>query len=154
MAVLRLGAEYREDWLYNRYQMARDQIALGKKGNPYAFVIPAGEHAQHDDGTAAKLVNILRRGAVEVSMAKAPFTAGATQYAAGSFVVLMAQPNRGYAKDLLEPQHHPNRTNGPGGPPKRPYDMAGWTLSYQMGVRAEMIKDAFQADLEPAAASS
>ena len=149
MAVLRLGAEYREDWLYNRYQMARDQIAQGKKGSPYAFVIPAGEHTQHDPGTTAKLVNILRRGAVEVSIAKGPFIAGGTQYAAGSFVVVMAQPNRGYAKDLLEPQHHPNRTNGPGGPPKRPYDMAGWTLSYQMGVRAEMIKDAFTAQLEP-----
>src|SRR5207245_8809073 len=43
---------------------------------------------------------------------------------------------------------HPNRTNGPGGAPKRPYDMAGWTLPYQMGVRADMIKDTFAADLE------
>src|SRR5207249_5251531 len=60
----------------------------------------------------------------------------------------MAQPNRGYAKDLLEAQHHPNRTNGAGGTPKRPYDMAGWTLPYQMGVRADAIKDAFTADLE------
>ncbi len=72
MAVLRLGAEYREDWLYNRYQMARDQVAAGKKGDPYAYVIPPD---QHDAGTAIKLVNILRRGAVEVSTAKAPFTA-------------------------------------------------------------------------------
>ncbi len=154
MAVLRLGAEYREDWLYNRYQMARDQIALGKKGNPYAYVIPAGDDAQHDRPAAAKLAEILSLGAVDVSRAKAPFSAGGKQYEAGSFVVLMAQPNRGYAKDLLEPQHHPNRTNGPGGAPKRPYDMAGWTLAYQMGVRADMIKEAFQADLEPAAAAS
>src|SRR5439155_1585821 len=140
MAVLRLGAEYREDWLYNRYQMARDQIAAGKEGAPYAYVIPT---EQHDDATAARLVNILRSGAVEVSMANTSFTADGRQYSAGSYVVLMAQPHRGYAKDLLEPQHHPNRTNGPGGTPKRPYDMAGWTLPYQMGVRADMIKDAF-----------
>src|SRR2546426_1615209 len=145
MAVLRLGAEYREDWLYNRYQMARDQIALGKKGDPYAYVIST---EQHDGPTAVKLLEILDMGAVELSRAKAPFTAGGKPYAAGSFVVLMAQPNRGYAKDLLEPQHHPNRTNGPGGTPKRPYDMAGWTLAYQMGVRADVIKDAFPADLE------
>jgi hypothetical protein len=145
MAVLRLGAEYREDWLYNRYQMARDQVAAGKKGDPYAYVIPAD---QHDAPTAEKLVEILRMGGVEVSRAKAPFTAGGMSYGAGSFVVPMAQPNRGYAKDLLEAQHHPNRTNGPGGPPKRPYDMAGWTLPYQMGVRADMIKESFSADLE------
>ena len=146
MAVLRLGAEYREDWLYNRYQMARDQIAAGKKGDPYAYVIST---EQHDWPTAAKLTEILDMGAVEVSRAKSAFSAGGRQYAAGSFVVLMSQPNRGYAKDLLEPQHHPNRTNGPGGTPKRPYDMAGWTLSYQMGVRADAIKEAFSADLEP-----
>ena len=147
MAVLRLGAEYREDWLYNRYQMARDQIAAGKKGDPYAYVISA---EQHDWPTALKLVDVLDMGAVEVSRAKAAFTAGGRQYPAGSFVVLMAQPHRGYAKDLLESQHHPNRTNGPGGTPKRPYDMAGWTLSYQMGVRADVIKDTFTVDLEPA----
>jgi hypothetical protein len=148
MAVLRLGADYREDWLYNRYQMARDQVALGKKGDPYAYVIPAGEGVQHDWPTAVKLAEILRMGDVEVSRAKASFSAGGKQYAAGSFTVSMAQPNRGYAKDLLEPQHHPNRTNGPGGPPKRPYDMAGWTLSYQMGVRADAIAAPFTADLE------
>ena len=147
MAVLRLGAEYREDWLYNRYQMARDQIAAGKKGDPYAYVISA---EQHDWPTALKLVDVLDMGAVEVSRAKAAFAAGGRQYPAGSFVVLMAQPHRGYAKDLLESQHHPNRTNGPGGTPKRPYDMAGWTLSYQMGVRADLIKDTFTVDLEPA----
>jgi hypothetical protein len=147
MAVLRLGAEYREDWLYNRYQMARDQIAAGKKGDPYAYVIST---EQQDWPTALKLVDVLDMGAVEVSRAKTAFTACVRQYPAGSFVVPMAQPNRGYAKDLLEPQHHPNRTNGPGGTPKRPYDMAGWTLSYQMGVRADMIKDTFTVELEPA----
>jgi hypothetical protein len=144
MAVLRLGAEYREDWLYNRYQMARDQIAAGKRGDPYAYVIPT---EQHDWPTALKLVEVLEMGAVEVSRAKTAFTAGGRPYQAGSFVVLMAQPNRGYAKDLLEPQHHPNRTNGPGGTPKRPYDMAGWTLPYQMGVGADMIKEPFSADI-------
>ena len=148
MAVLRLGAEYREDWLYNRYQMARDQVAAGKKGDPYAYVIPAGENVQHDWPTAYKLAHILSLGDVEIHVARTNFMAGGRQYGDGSFVVLMAQPNRGYAKDLLEPQHHPNRTNGAGGPPKRPYDMAGWTLSYQMGVRADPIEAPFDAKLE------
>jgi hypothetical protein len=148
MAVLRLGAEYREDWLYNRYQMARDQVAAGKKGDPYAYVIPAGENVQHDWPTAYKLAHILSLGDVEIHVARTKFTAGGRQYGDGSFVVLMAQPNRGYAKDLLEPQHHPNRTNGPGGPPKRPYDMAGWTLPYQMGVRVDLIEAPFDTTLE------
>ncbi len=145
IAVLRLGAEYREDWLYNRYQMARDQVAAGKKGDPYAYVIP---REQHDWPTAYKLAHILSMGDVEIHAARTKFTAAGRQYGDGSFVVLMAQPNRGYAKDLLEPQHHPNRTNGPGGPPKRPYDMAGWTLPYQMGVRVDLIGAPFDTTLE------
>jgi Zinc carboxypeptidase len=145
MAVMRLAADYREDWLYNRYQMARDQIAVGKRGKPYAYVIPAG---QRDWPTAVRLAEILDLGAVEVHRAAADFTAGSSSYGAGSFVVLMSQPHRGYAKDLLEPQRHPDRRDGPNGPPKRPYDMAGWTLPYQMGVRADMIEDAFDAPLE------
>ncbi len=145
MAVMRLAADYREDWLYNRYQMARDQIAAGRRGKPYAYVIPAG---QRDWSTAVRMAEILHLGAVEVHRAPAAFTAGGSSYGAGSLVVLMAQPHRGYAKDLLEPQRHPDRRDGPGGPPKRPYDMAGWTLPYQMGVLADMIEDAFEAPLE------
>jgi hypothetical protein len=145
MAVMRLAADYREDWLYNRYQMARDQVAAGRRGKPYAYVIPAG---QRDWPTAVKMAEILHLGAVEVHRAPAAFTAGGSSYPAGSLVVLMAQPHRGYAKDLLEPQRHPDRRDGPNGPPKRPYDMAGWTLPYQMGVRADMVEDAFEARLD------
>lgn len=145
MAYLRLAAAYREDWLYNRYQMARDQVAAGRAGSPYAFVIP---RAQHDGPTAMKLAQILLDGAVEVHRAAAPFTAGGKTYEPGSMVILMAQPYRGYAKDLLEPQHHPDRRDGANGPPKRPYDMAGWTLPYQMGVKVDTIDARFEAPLE------
>lgn len=145
MAVLRLASDYRENWLYNRYQMARDQVAAGRRGNPSAYVIPT---EQHDRATAVKLVEILSMGAVEVHRARAPFTAGSREYGPGSFVVLMAQPHRGYAKDLLEAQRHPDRRDGANGPPKRPYDMAGWTLPFQMGVRAEAIERPFEATLE------
>jgi hypothetical protein len=48
----------------------------------------------------------------------------------------MAQPYRAHAKDLLETQRFPKMERYPGGPPERPYDVAGWTLSLQMGVRA------------------
>ncbi len=145
LAVLRLAAEFREDWLYNRYQMARDQVAAGRRGDPFAYVIPV---AQHDWPTAVKLAETLDRGAVEVFRATSAFTADGRSYPAGTLVIPMAQPHRGYAKDLLEPQRHPDRRQGPGGPPKPPYDIAGWTLSYQMGVRAEAIRAPFDAALE------
>ena len=145
-AYLRLAADYREDWLYNRYQMARDQVAAGRAGSPFAFVIPPD---QHDKPTAMELAQVLIDGFVEVQRATAGFTAEGRAYPAGTLIVLMAQPHRGYAKDLLEAQHHPDRRDGVNGPPKRPYDMAGWTLPYQMGVRVDAVAAPFDARLEP-----
>ncbi len=45
--------------------------------------------------------------------------------------------------DMFEPQDHPNDFAYPGGPPKPPYDIAGWTLAYQMGVKFDRILDGF-----------
>ena len=53
-----------------------------------------------------------------------------------------AQPFEPYVKDLLTPQVYPDMRLFPGGPPKRPYDITGWTLSYQMGVKADRVAEA------------
>ena len=44
---------------------------------------------------------------------------------------------------MFEPQDHPNDFAYPGGPPKRPYDNAGYTLAYQMGVQFDRVLDGF-----------
>ena len=44
MAYLRLAADYREDWLYNRYQMARDQIAAGRAGKGIDAAVDQWKH--------------------------------------------------------------------------------------------------------------
>src|SRR5690349_2474762 len=44
---------------------------------------------------------------------------------------------------MMEPQDHPNDFAYPGGPPRRPYDNAGWTLAYEMGVKFDRILDGF-----------
>ena len=147
LATLDVAARKRSDWLYGAYLMGRDAIAAGTKGDPYAYVIPAGE-AQFDPTAAAKLVDVLRTGAVEVQRARAEFKAGERTFPAGSFVVLMAQPFRAYAKDLLETQHYPDRREGANGPPLRPYDITGWTLPAQMGVEGSWVARPFDAALE------
>jgi hypothetical protein len=145
LAVLDVAARYREDLLYGVYQIASRQISLGETDPPIAYVIPP---EQHDPPVAAKFVEVMMRGGVEVHRATAPFVGGGRSFDAGSYVILMAQPFRPFIKDLLEPQRYADLRTYPGGPPIPPYDNAGWTLSYQMGVEAVPIDQKFDAKLE------
>jgi hypothetical protein len=49
---------------------------------------------------------------------------------------------------MFEPQDHPNDFQYPGGPPVAPYDAAGWTLAYTMGIKFDRILDAFDGPFE------
>jgi hypothetical protein len=128
MAVLDIGAKRRVEWLYNIYQMGRDAIAAGEDET---YVISLN---QWDPGTAIKLVNVLRRGGIEVDRATVDFILDGIEYPSGSFVVAGAQAFRPHLTDLLNPQVYPDRRLYPGGPPDRPYDITGWTLPFQMDV--------------------
>lgn len=123
-ALVKLVANQRDGFVRGMVQMARHQIALGSEGGasgPRAYLIPK---RQRDPGATRKLVETLQVGGVEVHDSPA------------AYVVRLDQPFRAHAKDLLEPQRFPKLERYPGGPVERPYDVAGWTLSYQMGVEA------------------
>ena len=49
---------------------------------------------------------------------------------------------------MFEPQDHPNDLEYPGGPPKKPYDLAGYTLAFQMDVKFDRILDGFDGPFE------
>lgn len=113
--------------------------------DPRAYILPA---SQVDFPTATKFVNTLRHVGVTVERATAPFTAGGKSYPAGSYVVPMAQAFRPHVLDMFEPQEHPNDFAYPGAPPTRPYDNAGYTLAFQMGVQFDRILDAYTCPCE------
>jgi len=144
-ALLQVAARYREEFLRNFYQLGKRAIERGRTEEPFAYVLPAD---QWDPPTAAHLVNILMAQGVEVHRATEAFVADGVEYPAGSFVLLLAQPLRALVKVLLEVQRYPERRLSPGGPPERPYDVAGWTLPLQMGVRAVEVARPFEARLE------
>jgi hypothetical protein len=56
----------------------------------------------------------------------------------------MEQPFRAYAKTLLEKQSYPVRRLHPKAPPERPYDVAGWTLPWQMNVKLDRYEQWFE----------
>jgi len=109
------------------------------------YILSAGEG---DFLTATKFVNIMIKSGLTAHRATAPFTVAGKQYPAGSYVFKSAQAYRPHLLDMFEPQDHPNDFQYPGGPPIPPYDNAGWTLAYQMGVKFDRILDAFDGPFE------
>ncbi len=100
--------------------------------DPRGYIVTAD---QPDFPTATKFINTLRYNGIDVLQATADFTVNGKRYPKGSYVVKTAQAFRPHILDMFEPQHHPNDFAYPGGPPIRPYDNAGWTLAYTMGVQ-------------------
>jgi hypothetical protein len=115
------------------------------KRDPRGYVIPAN---QPDFLTATKFVNVLLDTGVKVHRAAADFEVAGKPYHAGSYVVKCAQAFRAHALDMFEPQDHPNDFAYPGAPPTAPYDIAGWTLAYQMGVTFDRVLDGFDGPFE------
>jgi hypothetical protein len=111
-----------------------------------AYVLPSD---QTDFLTATKFMNALIKTGIQVHRAKAPLSVGGKTYPAGSYVVRAAQPFRPHVLDMFEPQDHPNDFQYPGGPPIPPYDNAGWTLAYQMGVKFDRVLENVAGALEP-----
>ena len=142
-AGLEQVAKYRVRWLENFYLVHRDWV--NRSEAPYAFVIPAG---QRDPYETSELLEILHIGEVEIHRARAPFAAGGTTFAAGSWVIQLAQPYGAFAKTMLERQVYPDLRYYPGGPPIPPYDVTGHTLGLLMGVDVHQIDEPVRADLE------
>lgn len=108
--------------------------------DPRGYILPAD---QPDFPTAVKFINALIKAGIQVQKAESPFTVAGKQYPAGSYIVKTNQAFRPHVLDMFEPQDHPNDFQYPGGPPIRPYDAAGWTLAFQMGVQFDRILDSF-----------
>ena len=113
--------------------------------DPRGFIIPSD---QPDFLTATKFVNALIKTGVSVHRATGEFQVAGKSYPAGSYVVKAAQAFRPHVIDMFEAQDHPNDFQYPGGPPIPPYDNAGWTLAYQMGVKFDRILDGFDGPFE------
>jgi hypothetical protein len=108
--------------------------------DPRGYILPSD---QPDFPTAVTFVNMLIKGGVAVERATQDFDVAGKTYPAGSYVVRTAQAFRPHVLDLFEPQDHPNDFLHEGGPPIAPYDSAGWTPAFLMGVSFDRILDGF-----------
>ena len=113
--------------------------------DPRGYIISSD---QSDFLTAIKFINALREVNITVHRATRAFGVAGKTYPAGSFVVMTAQAFRPHVLDMFEPQDHPNVIPYPGAPPTPPYDNAGWTLAYQMGVAFDRVLEPFSGPFE------
>jgi len=143
-AVLLTAAKYPSELLYDKYRMGKDTIERFKKEPPYAWIIPK---AQWDPPTAALFLEKMMLLAIDVYESKDPFVSDGNTYPKGTWVVPMTQPFALFIKNIFEEQEYPDLAKYPHAwqglvriqkfpnaflPP---YDMAGWTLPHQMGVK-------------------
>ncbi|HJR57743.1 MAG TPA: M14 metallopeptidase family protein [Vicinamibacterales bacterium] len=174
-AVIDYASRNREHLLFNIYRMGQRAIQRGSEDtwtpspsrinatrandpdawaslrrpehrDPRGYIIPAN---QPDFPTAVKFINALREVNVTVHRATREFDVAGRKYPAGSFVVMTAQAFRPHVIDMFEPQDHPNVIPYPGAAPTPPYDNAGWTLAFQMGVWFDRILEPFNGPFEP-----
>ncbi|MFZ0630239.1 MAG: M14 metallopeptidase family protein, partial [Acidobacteriaceae bacterium] len=144
MSVLDTAARYRETLLYNRYQAARDNIKRYEQGPPFAYVIPS---LQADAPEGELLASIMQENGIQIRESETGFRANDRDYPAGSWVILMNQPYSSMAKELFEVQRYPEALFQESNKPvDLPYDVTGWTLPLQMGVRVDAITDPLTPD--------
>ena len=176
--VLDHASRMRENLLFNMYRMGKNSIERGSHDtwtantrrdaevaarvrgpeamvwaaqhapeyrDPRGYIIPSD---QADFPTAIKFINSLRETGITIQRATTAFNVAGKQYPAGSFVVATAQAFRPHVIDMFEPQVHPDVFPYPGSPPTPPYDNAGWTLAFQMGIQFDRVLDAFTGPFE------
>ncbi len=125
-ALVHLASVERERYVRDFVTLGRRELAMGQSDSVKAWEIPL---QQRDGSAAIAMMDALRLGGIEMVTTDS------------SHIIPMAQPFRAHAKDLLEIQHYPKRLLWPGGPPEQPYDVTGWTLPLQMGVRVRALTE-------------
>lgn len=113
--------------------------------DPRGYILPSN---QPDFLTAQKFVDTLIKNGVIVLKAIRDFEAEGKSYPTNSYVIKTSQAFRPHILSMFEPQDYPNNIPCPGGPPVPTYDMAGWTLAFQMGIHFDRILDGFEGPFE------
>ncbi len=133
LAALQYTSRNGSEMLRNFWRRGANAVRKGTSEKPYAIAIP---EKQDDRRRLARLVNLLREHGIEVSRAGAAFKVKEGDFPAGTFLVRMDQPYRGFALDLLTPQKYPADKAS-----FDAYDDVAWALPVSLGVEVKTIED-------------
>jgi hypothetical protein len=125
--LLKHAAQNREHWLQRFYEIEKEAVRPPKPGELSAYVFAA------DNRNSQALVNVLRRGGVEIKYPMLPKAEG-VKLPPISALILMQQPYGSFAKALLETQRYPDLRDKDGRPIP-PYDVTAHTLPLLFDVK-------------------
>ncbi len=155
-AVLDVCSKYRAELLYNKYRMATEVTKRFRTEPPYAWIVP---DKQLDPGNLALLLDRMTLLGVDVYKSDVTFDCDGITYPAGTYVIPMTQPFALFVKNVFEEQKYPDLRKYPDlwqglvqsqkfeGSPFESYDMMGWTLPYQFGVKVYSANSPIEAKL-------
>jgi hypothetical protein len=118
LSALDSAAEQSTSLLSDFYKKGVHSWQKGRDEAPYAFLIPSD---QGDPTRVAQLVALLLKQGIEVHRLTDPVTLSDGSFEAGTYVVLLNQPYRNYAVDLLTAKFYPKDAG-------EPYDDISWEL--------------------------
>jgi hypothetical protein len=149
-ALLDLAARNRETVLRTSHLKAKRQTERGAEGFPKAYVVP---RVQHDPQTADHMIETLLASDIQIQRARKDFAVDGMSYGAGSYVISLAQPKMGLARNLLGRTLYPDNewTRARDGSPLRPYDTSTHTMAEFMGVRVDPVDEVVEGDFEKVA---
>lgn len=133
LLALQYASRNGDDMLRNFWRRGRNAVLKGQTDKPFAVAVP---EKQDDTRRLATMVNLLREHGIEISRAAQAFKVKEGDFPAGSFLVRLDQPYRGFALDLLLPQKYPIEDA-----PYDPYDDVAWDLPTALGVEVKAIED-------------
>ena len=146
-------AENREKFLRDFYNYQRSAINEGANESIRSYIVPT----QRDQAGADKLAGLLVQQGVDVGVATESFRACGNTYAAGSYVINLAQPAKRLVRTLLDAnvemdadflrEQERRRDKGL---PDEIYDVTAWSLPLMMNVRTDACGRAVTAGMQAA----
>jgi hypothetical protein len=134
LAALQYTALHAPDMMRNVWRRGANAVRKGASDAPFAIAIPSG---QPDARRVERLLELLIAHGIEVHRLDRAAKVKEGELAAGTWLVRMDQPHRGYALDLLTAQKFPADKT-----PYEPYDDVAWALPFSLGVEVKAIADA------------
>lgn len=140
--VLKYARNNREDILYNRYKSGIETIENYPEISAKAYIVP---QEQDDPNNAVAMLQRMAFNGIKISQLETETNIGGVVYPKGTWIIPTNQEFGNLVPELLEVQNYPRIMRGD--ELKLPYDVAGWTLPFSMGVKTIGVNEPFSREV-------